>query len=124
MFFNRNKPPVASPADFICAEKFRAVGDARFHLDECVKRVAIKQGVINLYPEGADKEAAVKEAEAAKYSLLCAIGTFDSLKQDFIDWYEIHKDELVTKVDFTPYRFKKSHTYVEMEYEKIFTKGF
>lgn len=52
-------------------------------LRERAEKVIICNGVIDIYPEGADKEKAKADAEKAKYSLLCAIGHYDDLVRQY-----------------------------------------
>lgn len=58
-------------------------GEALATLRERAEKVIICNGVINIYPEGADKEKAKADAEKVKYSLLCAIGHYDDLVRQY-----------------------------------------
>lgn len=84
-------------------------------LKNSVHDTITKIRVIDLYPEGADKEKAKKDAENAKYSLLCIIGTYDSTRQE----YEIILSKNLDKRDKTKNwknRFFTSHKLVEFYY--------
>ena len=39
--------------------------------------------MINLYPDGADREKAVSDAEEAKYALIAAIGEYDTARMEY-----------------------------------------
>lgn len=52
-------------------------------IEGCVAKVAICNTAIELYPEGVDKEKAIKDADAEKYSLLCAIGHYDDITRQY-----------------------------------------
>ena len=56
---------------------------AKNRLVGAVQQVIIKQGVINLYPEGPDQERAKEDLKKAKFSLLCAIGHYDGRLQEY-----------------------------------------
>lgn len=85
------------------------------------KKVIICNGAIDIYPEGADKEAAKKEAEKAKESLLCAIGHYDDLRRQYLEAIE-DKGERRTTVHYccNP---PKSHFWVEKAYEEFWKKN-
>lgn len=92
-----------------------------FSILERAKRVIICNGAIDLYPEGADKEAAKKEAESAKEFLLCAIGHYDDLRRQYLEAIK-DKGERRTTVHYscTP---PKSHFWVEKAYEEFYKKN-
>lgn len=48
--------------------------------------VITRKSVIELYPEGADRNAAIKKCETAKQSLLCAIGAYDTSRMEYNDY--------------------------------------
>lgn len=80
------KKSVASKEDPRLVELENARQDACISLKAAVKRTIIKQGVLALYPVGPDKDAAQKEAEAAKRFLLCCIGAYDARRQELADY--------------------------------------
>lgn len=46
-------------------------------------QVITRLGVIDLYPEGADRKKAVSDAGDAKYSLIVAIGAYDTARMEY-----------------------------------------
>lgn len=86
--------------------------DARVSLEAAVKRAIIKQGVISLYPDGPDKDAAQKEFEAAKRFLLCSIGAYDARVQELSYYINGHKLGRVIP--------PTSHMIIEEAYEKFY----
>lgn len=48
--------------------------------------VITRKAVIDIYPDGADRDAAIKECEKAKRSLLCAIGAYDTSRMEYNDY--------------------------------------
>lgn len=59
------------------------VWEARDRLTAKAKQVITRLGVINLYPDGADRKKAVSDAEKAKQSLLAAIGAYDTTRMEY-----------------------------------------
>ena len=66
-----------TPLDEKIVEAFNAVHEARRGLDERVVNVIRKNGVVNLYPEGADKAKAIIDAEQAKHYMINSIAQYD-----------------------------------------------
>lgn len=50
------------------------------------REVITRKSVIDLYPDGADRNAAIKECEKAKRSLLCAISAYDTSRIEYNDY--------------------------------------
>ena len=84
---------------------------------ERAKNVIICNGAIDIYPEGADKEAARVKAENAKKLLLCSIGHYDDLRRQYLEALaengERNTTALWTKECMT------SHEWVEMAYKEF-----
>ena len=88
---------------------------------ERAKKVIICNGAIDLYPEGADKEAAKKEAESAKELLLCVIGHYDDLRRQYLEAIN-ENGERRTTVHYSC-NPPKSHFWVEKAYEEFYKKN-
>lgn len=56
--------------------------------------VITRKSVIDLYPDGADRDAAIKECEKAKRSLLCAIGAYDISCMEYNDYITKNAEQL------------------------------
>lgn len=108
------KKSVASKEDSRLVELENARQNACISLKAAVKRTIIKQGVITLYPVGPDKDAAQKEAEAAKRFLLCCIGAYDARQQELADY---------AKKNNIGYGYITSHDIVEKVYEEFYKKA-
>lgn len=96
--------------------------EASSTLEERAHKVIERNGVIDLYPEGADKEAAKRDAEEAKRLLLCAIGHYDSVIAEITRLYKEHKGDLVVRSEYRPDRWCSSHDKVEMAYRNYFNR--
>lgn len=94
------------------------IADKNWALISDVEKCIIRNGVIALYPDGADKDKVIKDAEYAKHSLLCRIGAYDRLMRDY--------DEALAKPNgrrtTTGWRnnFSKSHELVEITYRNFY----
>ena len=122
MFFKK-KIPINQ--DTTLDKKIKALSNERAKaassIGEKTKRVIICNGTIDLYPEGADKEAAKKEAEQAKYSLSCAIGHYDDLCRQIREALK-EQGERNTTFGFGK-NFPTSQFWVKLAYEDFFKKN-
>lgn len=108
------KKSVASKKDPCLVELENARQDACISLEAAVKRAIIKQGVITLYPVGPDKDAAQREAEAAKRFLLCCIGAYDAIRRELADYAKKNNAGCIAET---------SHDIVEKAYEEFYKKA-
>ena len=122
MLFNKSKRPINQ--DTTLDKKIKELHDERlttaYSIRERAKKVIICNGAIDLYPEGADKEKAVRDAEAAKYSLLCAIGHYDDLRRQYLEALAENGERNTTA--YWTKECKTSHEWVEMAYEEFWKK--
>lgn len=63
-------------------EAFNAIHEARRGLDERVVNVIRKNGVVALYPEGADKAKAIIDAEQAKHYMINSMAQYDEAMRE------------------------------------------
>jgi hypothetical protein len=91
-----------------------------FAIRERAKKVIICNGAIDLYPEGADKEAAKREAEKVKNLLLCSIGHYDDLRRQYLEALAENGERNTTA--YWTKECKTSHEWVEMAYEEFWGK--
>ena len=82
------------------------------------ERVIISKGVVELYPEGADKIKAITDLDTRKYALLCAIGEYDCNLRDLIEIKNKRGDEIKVPIP----KFTNSHEIIEFTYRKFFYK--
>ena len=80
--FNKKKKPFNSYENRV-DDLIHKVWEARNCLTAKAKQVITRLGVINLYPDGADREKAVSDAEKAKQSLLVANGEYDIAQMEY-----------------------------------------
>lgn len=99
------------------------VCEANRALRERVEKVIIRKGVIELYPEGPDKEKAIKDLEQAKYSLLCAIGRYDSVLNVYQNYLIATQDKRITTIYYNAHSWYTSHQVIEDEYKYLFLKN-
>lgn len=114
MCFKRCKKPVDSAADLKRQQLTRKVLCAQSHLQECTENVIVRQQVIGLYPDGADKDKACEDFADAQRSMLCAIATLDDAISELHRYVKAHWDDFVTtkyKPDFS--RDFNSHRCIE-----------
>ena len=92
----------------------------RRNLRECTKKVFVKKEVINLYPEGPDKEKAKLDLDKAQYSLLCTIGAYDNTLNEYKNFCLENKEKFQSTIDWTMPLFETtSHNVIESTYESI-----
>jgi hypothetical protein len=122
MFFKKKSNP---NIDTALDKKIKELHGERlataYTIRERAKKVIICNGAIDLYPEGADKEAARVKAENAKKLLLCSIGHYDDLRRQYLEALA-ENGERNTTVHWTR-ECKTSHEWVEMAYEEFYKKN-
>lgn len=106
-------------ADLLVKKIANELTEARCRISERVEKVICRNGVIELYPEGADKEKARVDAEIAKQSLLNAIAIYDDIANQYNN--AIAKENRVTTVDYRTHTMT-SHEIVEKDYEYYMKK--
>lgn len=81
--FGKKKETVQDTAlDRKIREAFKVAHDSRDALESNVFNVIRKNGVVALYPEGADKAKAIIDAEQAKHYMVNAIAQYDEAIQE------------------------------------------
>lgn len=84
--FGKKKEKKFNPYESRADEQLYEVWEERDRVYEKTTQVITRLGVINLYPEGADRKKAVSDAEKAKQSLLVAIGAYDTARMEYNDY--------------------------------------
>ena len=111
MFGKKKKPfnPYENRADELLYE----VWEERDRVRAKATQVITCLGVIDLYPDGADRKKAVSDAEKAKQSLLVAIGAYDTARMEYNDYVEKNAEKFDSpKKEWTT----TSHEIVERAY--------
>ena len=120
MFWNKRQETKSTSQDYIVKGFLAQRKDAMYDLEQCVEKVIICNGVIDLYPEGADKEVAKKKAEKAKELLLCAIGRYDGIVNQYND--ALVSTGRNTTLDYMPI-YPNSHALIEDYYKNFYKRG-
>lgn len=112
--FGKKKKPVnlyENRADDLIYELW----EERDRLYEKTRQVITRVGVIDLYPDGADRKKAVSDAEKAKQSLLVAIGAYDTARMEYNDYIKKYAGQFDNpKREWTT----TSHEIIEQAYER------
>lgn len=90
------------------------VWEARDRLTVKAKQVITRLGVINLYPDGADREKAVSDAEEAKRTLIADIGEYDTARMEYNNYIKKYAEKFDSpKREWTT----TSHEIIEWAYQ-------
>ena len=81
-------------------------------LHDQVKIVLIQKEVIELYPDGSDKDKAIKDFQQSQLSMIATIGSYDSCRADFQRYITEYRSLLVTTKDWVG-KVSSSHDIVE-----------
>jgi hypothetical protein len=95
--------------------------DAWKEVERRAEQVLIRNGAIEMYPEGADKEKAKKDAESAKRILISAVAVYDDLCNQYKKAFEEPFERVTTK----DYKCicKPSHEIIEDCYKNFYKRG-
>lgn len=108
-------------ADRMIYEAEEITQSAKNRLVGAVQQVIIKQGVIDLYPEGPDQERAKEDLKKAKFSLLCAIGHYDGRLQEYKNALNKNEEWRETTIG-KRCQFIPSHEVIEIVYSNFWKK--
>ena len=108
-------------ADRMIYEAEEIAQSAKNRLIGAVQQVIIKQGVIDLYPEGPDQERAKEDLKKAKFSLLCAIGNYDGRLQEYKNALNKNEEWRETTIG-KRCQFISSHEVIELAYLNFFKR--
>lgn len=111
--FGKKKEKKFNPYESRADEQLYEVWEERDRVYEKTTQVITRLGVIDLYPEGADRKKAVSDAEKAKQSLLVAIGAYDTARMEYNDYVKKYAEKFDSpKKEWTA----TSHEIVEWAY--------
>lgn len=120
MFWNKKEETKSTSQDYVVKGLLGQRQEAMRDLERCVEKVIICNGVIDLYPEGTDKETAKENAEKAKRHLLCAIGRYDDIVNLYNDALRnIHRNTTLSYMPIPP----NSHELIEIYYKNFYKRG-
>ena len=119
MFWKKKKKPVDTPLDKAIKDKVEEILRAAERIKYATTNLIVTKGVAELYPEGPDKEKAIKNMGIFQKSLLGAIGTYDWL---MIEYQELlrKEEERITTLNFSVRRVPPSHNIVEEAYKEFY----
>lgn len=121
MFFNKKKVnDELNPIAIHFKELWNECRDSQKSIYKAMLTVIARQNIINLYPEGADKDIAIKRFEDAKIKFRNTISAYDDAKRKLQQYYAVKKYD----IDFiyptwSIYSWKESADVVENFYRNI-----
>lgn len=116
--FRKNGRELDTSTDLQIKNFATQIAEERRYLISAIETCIARNGVIALYPDGADKNKAIKDAEKAKYSLLSRIEAHDELMWNYNEMLTKKNDRRTT----TTWRntFSTSHELVEIAYRNFY----
>ena len=112
--FKKNKKSVFNVYDSRYESMLNLLMSNKIGLEDKAETTYIQNICIGLYPEGPDKEKAIKDSNNAKHSLLCAIGSYDCMKMELENFYKENKEKLEKYTNWEPKQFVDSHKLIEI----------
>ena len=116
------KKKIFNPYDERYKEKWYAMMEYQTYLYKQVSQVIIASGVVALYPNGPDQDAAIRERETQKALLLNHIGQYDTGLMELKKYYKETYNNLNECQTWSPDNFITSHKIVEYEYKNFYQK--
>lgn len=114
MFRKKNKS-LDTPADLRLKELYYPLINLREKFDLTVRNIIIKKEVIKIYPNGADKDKAIKDYKFEQQHLIAIIGEYDDLRNQIDNFIKKNKEERkITAHWTTP---ETSHERIETIYK-------
>lgn len=95
------------------------IADISYNMYKTIEDIIVKQGVINLYLDGADKDKAIKDYRFKQRQLLALIGEYDDLRNQIDNYMKKTKEKRKTTLDYKLH--VTSHERIEQIYKA--TKG-
>ena len=121
MFFTKTQPITDTMQDKKVKELAYDISEESARITDYATKVIVRNGAIELYPEGADKEKAKKDAQSARMLLLSAIGVYDDLIRQYKEALASNY-ERVTTLHYSA-KYLTSHEIVENVYKNFYTRG-
>lgn len=121
MFFTKTQPITDTMQDKKIKELAYDISEEGARITDYATKVIVRNGAIELYPEGVDKEKAKKDAQSAKIHLLCAIGAYDDLVRQYKEALTSSL-ERVTTLHYSA-KYLTSHEIVENAYKYFYIGG-
>lgn len=119
MFWKKTPEPVPTFADCKSHRLLIQYYDCGRYLEEVARDTLVEIAVVDLYPEGPDKEAAKEEAEAARRILLNAIGGYDGARAEYLKFRSEYQGKFVTTVGYQT-KLMTSHERIKNVYKEFY----
>ena len=117
--FKKKKQSLDTPADLQLKELYYPFIDLRDEFYSTIRKVIVKEEVIKIYPDGADKDQAIKDYRFEQQYLLALIGKYDDLRDQISNFIKNNKEKRYTTAHWEIPR--ASHETIETIYK--ITKG-
>lgn len=113
--FKKKKKDLNTPADLQLKILWERHLDVSNNINTSIRNIIVKKGVIEIYPNGADKDKAIKDCEFEQRHLLALIGEYDDLRNQIDNLIKKTREERNTTISWrTP---KTSHERIEQIYK-------
>lgn len=117
--FKKKKQSLDTPADLQLKELYYPFINLCDKFYSTIRKVIVKEEVIKIYPDGADKDKAIKDYHFEQRHLLALIGEYDDLRTQIGNFIKNNKEERHTTAHWDIPR--TSHETIETIYK--ITKG-
>lgn len=114
--FKKKKDP-NTLADLRLKNLWEQYLDVSNYLNKTVRDIIVKKEVIEIYPEGADKDEAIKDYEFEQQHLIALIGEYDDLRNQIDNFIKTTKERRETTI--TWYTPQTSHERIETIYKIV-----
>lgn len=84
-----------------------------------VREAFVANKVVELYPDGPDKEIAKMAAMDSRTALIFAVGAYDGARNDYLNYVSAHANAFLTTVQWST-KWISSHDLIEKTYAEIF----
>lgn len=111
----KKKKDLNTPADRRLKTLYEQFLDVSNYLNKSVRQVIVKKEIIEIYPEGADKDKAIEDYKFEQQHLLALIGEYDDLRNQVGNLIKTTKEKRNTTITWhTP---QTSHERIEQIYK-------
>ena len=128
MFFNKKKHVEEfDPIVYHFKELWKDVAESYRSIHKSMLTVIAREEIIRLYPEGADKDLAIKRLEEARKGFRNTLAAYDDAKRKLEQYYAVKKYDIDFNLpSWNPYQWKESAEVVEFWYrheKNLWVKG-
>lgn len=87
------KPTVKNPYDERMTELYDELSEISLKMNSFVRQIYVKGFVIQMFPDGADKNLEAEEINNLRKKLLREVACYDSKRLEIIDYLETNKEK-------------------------------